>query len=735
VLVHGHSLLDNSNIIIISLIKMHRNSGSGRNSRPNNGGRGRGDGGRGVGRGRGGRGLPTASARGRVSAAAMQPMPPLRTVNPGAALNALATAEPTPRGAATADQSVLDALEEEEQFDLQNREEFPGIVDDSEDEDEDTLEADHIDRMEHEDENLAAIREDELIESSTSTAGRRRFLSGSPPGWKPPSAPDNWTPSEIDPKTKQPEWEDVDNPGDWSQFVYRPKFKVFNDKKKPKEYRYHAMPAGATPVPINDKTGERTLGDWHFFYKGWNRDEVEEEGDHLHGLPIFRSGATRHNMFPASRKGALNADTLRKLGLDTDRMKDKEGFPDALFFYQLLLPIGDTSKNGDDDPRMSFYSDVACFSNSYATAELKLGSGYYHNFKNVQVPELVRWDGVVVQDGVRGGSDGAIVRRFNKTKYNTGYDKLISSAFTKTRWLEIKRVVKLCNNLTAPKKKEPNYDPCYKFDLIFKCIIHNTNALTKRTGLDGCGDETSFGHQGFGEPDSGVISLIIGKPGICRGGQIVLYSDVDRMRPRAYLPRHKLHDYAYTQKGPSEVRMIYEQLELLMKPVESDVVRFRRPIIMNSKPHITWDNFFSGDDILHYAAEKGFGLTMTSRRDRLPGCSGGGIPSKYWHKEKTNHLARAKAARYEQPIFAIKRVGKDSLIQHMSMQSTSSCNISSVNALNELSLYVGCKERGRGQSKRSWGIEMNESRQLYLNTYGIIDQIDHYIKNCNMSYR
>jgi hypothetical protein len=440
-------------------------------------------------------------------------------------------------------------------------------------------------------------------------------------------------------------------------------------------------------------------------------------------------------MFPPSRKGKLSASKLKKLGLTKDRMKDKEGFPDALFFYQLLLPIGDTDKNGDDDPRMSFYSEVAAFSNGYATSELRLGSGYAHKFKPVEIQELLQWDGVVVQDGVRGGSDGAIVRRFNKTKYNTAYDPLIAKAFTKTRWLEIKRVYKLCNNLTAPKKGDPKYDPTYKFDLIYKTLVHNTNAITETGGLDLCGDETSWAHQGFAEAGSGIIGLIVGKPHINKGGQIVIVSDVDRLRIRAYLPRHKLHDYPFTQKGPSEVRMIYEQLELLMKPVESDKARWRRPIILPSKPHITWDNFFSGDDILEYAAEKGFGLTMTCRRDRLPGCGAkGGVPSKYWHKEKTNHLGRAKAARYEYPIFAIKRVG-DSLIQHTSFQSTSSCNISSVNALNELSLYVASKERGRGSTKRHWGIEMNESRQLYLHTYGIIDHIDHYLQNCNMSYR
>jgi hypothetical protein len=35
----------------------------------------------------------------------------------------------------------------------------------------------------------------------------------------------------------------------------------------------------------------------------------------------------------------------------------------------------------------------------------------------------------------------------------------------------LKRAYKLCNNQTAAKKGEDVYNPGYKFDYIFKCII------------------------------------------------------------------------------------------------------------------------------------------------------------------------------------------------------------------------------------------------------------------------
>lgn len=92
------------------------------------------------------------------------------------------------------------------------------------------------------------------------------------------------------------------------------------------------------------------------------------------------------------------------------RMLEKDGAPDALFFHQLLLPIHDTSKTVEKDPRQSYYPKVSTWSNMYAAGELgTLGSGYGHRFESTHPAELLQWDGSVLQDGVRGGSNGAIL--------------------------------------------------------------------------------------------------------------------------------------------------------------------------------------------------------------------------------------------------------------------------------------------------------------------------------------
>ena len=173
------------------------------------------------------------------------------------------------------------------------------------------------------------------------------------------------------------------------------------------------MPTGAQPVHINPE-GKRIVGDWEFHYQGW---EDEAEGN------SGRQGATSDDMFPDSRKGELDGGLLETLGLTKERMVDG----DALFFQQLLLPMCDPNMSGvNADPRKAFYSKVETFSNLYAI-QIGLGGSYGHKFKNIVLDELVRFDGVVIRDGVRGGSNGAVHRRWMD---GANYDVLVQESIT-----------------------------------------------------------------------------------------------------------------------------------------------------------------------------------------------------------------------------------------------------------------------------------------------------------------
>jgi hypothetical protein len=87
------------------------------------------------------------------------------------------------------------------------------------------------------------------------------------------------------------------------------------------------MPAGAAPVPMDNVGGKRTSGGFEFIYNGWKQDNPSREN--------CRFGATKDNLFPPDRHVQQDVDYLKKLGLTRKRMLDC----DALFFYQLLLPI------------------------------------------------------------------------------------------------------------------------------------------------------------------------------------------------------------------------------------------------------------------------------------------------------------------------------------------------------------------------------------------------------------
>jgi len=565
------------------------------------------------------------------------------------------------------------------------------------------------------------------------------LIPGAPPGWSSPVAPKDWKPPKIASSLGQPDvaFSDIDNPGGWSEYMFAPKFQY--NKMKREKYLYHAMPAGATPVPKNPLTGKRTSEGFEFFYNGWTRERTD---------PVFRSGATRNDLFPQCRKSTLDADLLSKLGMNKDRMyHTNDAGPDSLFFYQLILPIHDTRNNGtvDGDPRKPFYPHVSECTEIYSIADLKLrGSGRGHHWMETSPIELTKWDGILIFDGVLGGSNGAMLRRWDKSRPdNSSFNKAIYETMSSTRWLELKHAMKLNNNMTATRPGDPNHNPTQKYNYIWDVLCHNTNVLTKDACLDLCGDETSWMFAGWAEKESVIIKRELEKPRGSKGGRTVIVTDVDRVRIRACKHRIKRKNKHFRQEGCNEVMLIIDKLMEQIRDSNQQPHEFvtydddysRPRHVFRELPHITWDNFFSGDDSMNYAAKKGFGMTCTVNKGRLPGK----VPQKHWHTSKTKTDHRSRCARYESPIVAVKRDprkwGNDSMWLHCSFQSTGPCNISHINAINSCSLYAHQKERGRALFKRTWAIEMSESRQLYLATCDKVDRIDHMVKNCNINYQ
>ena len=193
------------------------------------------------------------------------------------------------------------------------------------------------------------------------------------------------------------------------------------------------------PLPKNDE-GIRKINGWEFHYNGWTNPG-----------PSHRHGTTTANMFPEAMDGCLDADVLKKLGLNKKRMQDT----DALFFLQLILPICNPALSGiKDDPRMSYYHDAETHTNSTKFVS-GLGASYGHNWTPTTTKELINFDGILVRDGVLGGTQGALHRRWDGI--GPCYSPDIVRVMTLTRFGELKRSIKLCNNYQCAKKGQHKY--------------------------------------------------------------------------------------------------------------------------------------------------------------------------------------------------------------------------------------------------------------------------------------
>jgi len=97
-------------------------------------------------------------------------------------------------------------------------------------------------------------------------------IPGAPSGWKPPSAPEDWKPARVRANAGEPDMPfcEVDNPGGWNHFCFRPKHKTTSKKKltgvqegveteddpegapaDEAKFMCHVMPTGATSVAIS----------------------------------------------------------------------------------------------------------------------------------------------------------------------------------------------------------------------------------------------------------------------------------------------------------------------------------------------------------------------------------------------------------------------------------------------------------------------------------------------------
>ena len=101
--------------------------------------------------------------------------------------------------------------------------------------------------------------------------------------------------------------------------------------------------------------------------------------------------------------------------------------------------------------------------------------------------------------------------------------------------------------------------------------------------------------------------------------------DVGRRYPRAYVHRNKnmTRPEGFSQQGPAEIHHLLNKIDAHIEGRAEDQATFevndctfgkttyKNKIIFKTPPHLSADNHFSGDNVLHDAGARGYGLTLT----------------------------------------------------------------------------------------------------------------------------
>ena len=96
--------------------------------------------------------------------------------------------------------------------------------------------------------------------------------------------------------------------------------------------------------------------------------------------------------------------------------------------------------------------------------------------------------------------------------------------------------------------------------------MHNIKLILEKADDDFFGDDTMWVHYWMGYYSSGLMKRVKGKPPITSGDNIVLFSGVGHIIPRAYLLHHKLNENKapFSKEGPNKMRLIFNQLKRLI---------------------------------------------------------------------------------------------------------------------------------------------------------------------------
>jgi hypothetical protein len=168
-------------------------------------------------------------------------------------------------------------------------------------------------------------------------------------------------------------------------------------------------------------------------------------------------------------------------------------------------------------------------------------------------------------------------------------------------------------------------------------MTHNMNQLIDKGGLDLMMDETTRLNSSYAD----IQGCLQGKK-TDKGGQHVLLLDSKRRYIYARTSQHKYFEAVslFTATDPAEVKRLVD----MIAPLVTGATKYpsdKRKQIVSECMHIAMDNFFNGDEVLHYLGEGDWKGTMTCRCNCLPKS----VPRKYFNVIKAAPVnARSKEA-------------------------------------------------------------------------------------------
>ena len=227
-------------------------------------------------------------------------------------------------------------------------------------------------------------------------------------------------------------------------------------------------------------------------------------------------------------------------------------------------------------------------------------------------------------------------------------------------------------------------------------LVANTNTISAKADENQVIDEPSWPHCGYGEAGSGICGRLYQSKKFAKGGQTVMCMYAGKFQIRVYTHFQNLYNHkkqGWPDASPYKLYILQcDFMEMVCGSMS------RKKNIYHENPTTPVDNYFVTENVLDWPGNAGIGIIHTNARNGPPK----DIKPFYLHKENKNETMRhTKFERFFETIVAVKKKSRGFQRVHVSFKSTSPCNITSVNALNNTTTLLNYARNSEASIKNS----------------------------------